>query len=115
MDRGPQDIPVLDYAINLGAAMLGGTVRFMKAWQDNFSVWGGRQVFFEGVLNAVYAGFAALLTFWLLYSWRVDSYYSAFACGIMGHMGPEGIALLKDVLTNGLRSRAAPPTQPPKE
>lgn len=112
MANGPQDIPVLEYVVNLGAALIGGGVRFLKEWRENFSVWERRRVFLEGILNALYAGFAALLTFWLLYSWEVDPYYSAFACGIMGHMGPEGIALLKDLVSNGLRSRTTPP---PKE
>lgn len=109
MALGPQDIPILDYAVNLGAALVGGAVRFLKEWRENFREWEWRRVFFEGVLNAFYAGFAAVLTFWLLYSWKVDPYYSAFACGIMGHMGPEGIALLKDVISNGLKSRTPPP------
>lgn len=113
MEKGPQDIPLLEYAINLGAAFGGGAVRWMKEWRENYRVWDRRRVFFEGVLNAVYAGFCALLTFWLLYSWKVDPYYSAFACGIMGHMGPEGIALLKDVISNGLRARTSPTA--PKE
>ena len=113
MDRGPQDIPLLEYLFNIGAALIGGLVRFMREWKENYDTWQKRQVFFEGVLNAVYAGFCALLTFWLLYSWKVDPYYSAFACGIMGHMGPEGIALLKDVIANGLRARTSPPA--PKE
>lgn len=112
LPQGPQDIPLLDYLVNLGAALLGGSVRFVKEWRENFTNWERRRVFFEGVLNALYAGFSAILTFWLLYSWKVDPYYSAFACGIMGHMGPEGITLLKDVVSNGLRSRATPP---PKE
>lgn len=110
---GPQDISAPEYLIAAGAALLGGAVRFIKEWRENFTTWETKRVFLEGVVNALYAGFAGLLTFWLLYSWKVDPFYSAFACAIMGHMGPEGVSLLKDVISNGLRSRAAPP--PSKE
>jgi len=60
-------------------------------------------------MNAVYAGFAGMLTFWLLYSWKVDPFYTAFAVGVMGHAGPEGITLLTEILSNGLRSKSTPP------
>lgn len=111
--RGPQHIPLIDYFINLGLALLGGLVRFARVWQTNFTTWKWQRVAFEGFLNAIYAGFAALLTFMLLSSWNVDLFYSAFACGIMGHMGPEGITLLTEVISNGIRSKSSPP--PPKE
>lgn len=109
MDPGPKDIPFIDYLFNIGLALIGGLVRFMREWQANYEQWALRRVFLEGTLNGLLAGFAALLTFLLLFSWKVDPFYSAFACGVMGHMGPEGIALLKDVLNNGLRSRNSPP------
>lgn len=112
---GPQDISSTEYLVTGGAALLGGAVRFMKEWRENFHVWETRRIFLEGVVNALYAGFAGLLTFWLLYSWKVDPFYSAFACAIMGHMGPEGISLLKDVISNGLRARSSVPPPPPKE
>jgi hypothetical protein len=102
----------MEYLLNLGLALLGGFVRFARVWQANFTEWRWNRVVFEGFLNAIYAGFAALLTFMLLSSWHVDKFYTIFACGIMGHMGPEGITLLTEVISNGLRSRAGPP--PPK-
>lgn len=107
--KGPGDIPALDYLINLGVAIAGASIRFAREWQMNFAAWDGRRVVIEAFINAMQAGFVGLLTFWILSSWKVDSFYTAFAVGIMGHMGPEGIALLKDVVTNGLRSRTPPP------
>lgn len=112
--QGPQHIPLIDYLINLGLAMVGGLVRFARVWQTNFATWRWQRVAFEGFLNAIYAGFAALLTFMLLASWNVDKFYAAFACGIMGHMGPEGITLLTEVISNGFRAKSNVPP-PPKE
>lgn len=113
MEDGPQNVSSLEYLVSLGAALLGGAVRFLMGWRDNIEQWVGKRLFLEGFINGLTAGFAGLLTFWLLYSWKVDPFYSAFACAIMGHMGPEGISLLKDVITNGLRARSSqpPPTK----
>lgn len=108
----PHDIPAFDWAVNLGAAVIGGAIRFMRQWQTNYGQWSKGRVFFEGVLNALYAGFAAILTFMLLQSWGVNPYYSIFACGVMGHMGPEGVSLLSESIRNAILSRTAPP---PKE
>ena len=112
MAIGPQDISGVDWAINMGAALVGGIVRFMKEWKANFDEWPKGRIFFEGVLNATYAGFAAMLTFLLMKSWNADQYYTIFACGVMGHMGPEGINMLTEVITNAMRSRDI---RPPKE
>lgn len=107
--KGPEDIPFIDYAINIGVAIVGASVRFAREWQTNFAQWDGKRVVLEAFINATTAGFVGLLTFWILASWKVDPFYTAFAVGIMGHMGPDGITLLKDVVTNGLRSRASTP------
>jgi len=112
MSHGPQDIPGLEYVVNVGAALIGGAVRFVKEWRDNFQTWSRPRAFLEGALNGLYAGFTGLLTFWLLYSWKVDPYYSAFASGLMGHMGPEGLSLFKDMIVNGLRTRSPNPATP---
>jgi hypothetical protein len=109
MAPGPDDIPIRDYAINIGVALVGAAVRFLRQWNDNFDDWRARRIFFEGLLSGVTAGFVGVLTFWLLTSWKVDAFYTAFAVGIMGHMGPEGIALLKDFITNALRLRSQTP------
>ena len=106
---GPEDIPPKDYAVNIGVALIGASVRFARQWQQNFTEWDRKRIALEAFLNAVTAGFVGLLTFWLLASWKVDPFYTAFAVGIMGHAGPEGIALLQEVITNGLRSRSSPP------
>lgn len=111
MMQGPGDVPLLDYLINLGVALVGAAVRFLRQWQENFAEWNGKRVAIEAVINALQAGFSGLLTFWILASWNVSPFYTAFAVGIMGHMGPEGIALLTEIVKNGLRSRTAPPTK----
>lgn len=111
MSQGPGDVPLLDYAINVGVAMVGAAVRFLREWRANYAQWDRKTVVIEAVLNALTAGFSGLLTFWVLQSWSVNPFYVAFAVGIMGHMGPEGIALLKEVITNGLRSRTQPPSK----
>jgi hypothetical protein len=61
------------------------------------------------LVNALTAGFSGVLTFWVLRSWSVDPLYTAFAVGIMGHAGPEGLALLKEVVFNAIKSRAQTP------
>lgn len=109
MSQGPGDIPLLDYAINLGVAMVGASVRFLKEWRTNFKAWDRRTIVVEALLNALTAGFSGLLTFWVLSSWAVNPFYIAFAVGIMGHAGPEGVALLWETLSNFVRSRAQPP------
>lgn len=111
MSQGPGNLPLLDYAINVGVAIAGASIRFAREWQMNFGAWDRRRVAIEAFINAATAGFVGLLTFWVLTSWKIDPLYTAFAVGIMGHMGPEGIQLLKDVITNGLRSRQAPPSK----
>ncbi len=109
MSQGPGDIPLMDYAINLGVALVGAVVRFLREWRTNFDTWSAGQVWFEGFTNALTAGFSGVLTFWVLRSWSVDPLYTAFAVGIMGHAGPEGLTLLKEVAVNALKSRATPP------
>lgn len=111
MIEGPSNVPLADYCINIGVALAGASVRFVREWRNNFATWGPSRVFVEGLFSALTAGFAGLLTFWVLRSWKADPYYIAFAVGIMGHMGPEGIALLTDLLKNGFRAR----TETPKE
>lgn len=103
--QGPGDVPLLDYCINVGVALVGAVVRFLREWRSN-AQWTRREVFIEALLNATTAGFAGLLTFWVLRSWSVDPFYTAFAVGIMGHAGPEGLALLKEIVANGLRTKA---------
>lgn len=110
--QGPGNLPLLDYAINIGIAIVGAAVRFASEWRANFDEWDRKRIALEAFLNATTAGFVGVLTFWVLTSWKVDPLYTAFAVGIMGHAGPEGLLLLKEVVTNGLRSRQAPP---PKE
>lgn len=112
MSQGPGNLPLLDYAINIGIAIIGAAVRFAREWQVNYEEWDRSRVALEAFIHATTAGFVGVLTFWVLSSWKIDPLYVAFAVGIMGHAGPEGIVLLKDVTTNGLRSRTAPP---PKE
>lgn len=114
MSDGPSNIPLLDYAINLGIALAGAAVRFVREWRTNFTEWQPSRVFIEGLFSALTAGFAGILTMWVLRSWKTDPYYTAFAVGIMGHMGPEGIALLTDLLKNGFRSRSETPSPPEK-
>ena len=109
MSQGPGDVPLLDYIINVGVAMVGAAVRFLREWRTNFNEWDRTRVLLEAMLNAITAGFSGLLTFWVLSSWTVNPFYIAFAVGIMGHMGPEGVVLLKEIVTNGLRSKTTPP------
>lgn len=109
--HGPGNLPLVDYLINLAIAVAGASVRFLREWRDNFNAWKPGRVVIEGLLAAITAGFVGALTYWVLASWVVGPLYIAFACGIMGHMGPEGIALLKDIVTNGLRSRSQTPPQ----
>lgn len=111
MTDGPSNIPLLDYAINLGVAFAGAFVRFTREWRNNYAEWKPSRVFLEGLFSAITAGFAGVLTLWILRSWHTDPYYTAFAVGIMGHMGPEGIALLTDLLKNGLQNRSEPPKE----
>lgn len=111
IDQGPGNIPILDYLINGSVALAGAFVRFLRRWRDSIDEWKPKQVVIEGLLDAITAGFVGVLTFWLLASWQIGPLYIAFAVGIMGHMGPEGIALLKDIVTNGLRSRSQTPPQ----
>lgn len=106
MSQGPGDIPFLDYAINLGVALVGAVVRFLREWKANYEAWSSKQVWLEAGSNAITAGFSGVLTFWVLKSWGVDPLYTSFAVGIMGHAGPEGLALLREVATNMLKSRA---------
>ena len=105
----PSDIPLIDYAVNIGIALVGGVVKFAREWQQNYATWPRGRVLIEGFIAATLAGFVGVLTFFVLTSWKVDPLYIAFAVGMMGHMGPEGIALLKDVVANALRSRTSPP------
>lgn len=112
--NGPDQIPLLDYAINIGIALVGGLVRFLREWRAHLADWDWKRTLIEWLVGGTTAGFVGLLTFLVLTSWGVDKFYAAFAVGIMGHMGPEGIDLLKEVVTNGLRSRQAPPAQPPQ-
>lgn len=108
----PSDIPLIDYAVNIGIALLGGAVKFAREWQMNYTSWVPGRVAIEGFIAAALAGFVGVLTFFVCTSWKVDPLYTAFAVGMMGHMGPEGISLLKDVVSNALRSRnATPPSQ----
>lgn len=107
MVQGPGDVPVIDYLVNLGVAVVGASIRFAREWQQNFGEWDRKRVALEAFINATTAGFSGLLTFWILRSWTVDPFYTAFAVGIMGHMGPEGLQLLKEIIANGLRSKAA--------
>lgn len=109
MSQGPGDVPLLDYVINVGVAMVGAAVRFLREWRENFASWDRKRIFIEALLNALTAGFCGLLTFWVLSSWTVNPFYIAFAVGIMGHAGPEGLVLLKEVVFNAMRSRATPP------
>lgn len=108
MAQGPGDIPAIEYLVNLGTAVVGASIRFAREWQQNFGEWDRKRVAIEAFINAATAGFSGLLTFWILRSWGVDPLYTAFAVGIMGHMGPEGIALLKEIVANGLRSKSTP-------
>ena len=109
MSQGPGDVPLLDYVINVGVAMVGAAVRFLREWRDNYGQWDRKRIFLEAMLNAITAGFSGLLTFWVLSSWSVGPFYIAFAVGIMGHAGPEGLVLLKEIVTKGLQSRASTP------
>jgi LydA holin phage, holin superfamily III len=105
LSQGPQDVPLLDYLVNVGIALVGAVVRFLREWQKHFGEWNVMRIAIEAMLSVVTAGFCGLLTFWLFYSWKMDPFYTAFGVGVMGHMGPEGIALLQDSLTNGIRSK----------
>lgn len=111
MSQGPGDIPFLDYVINVGVAIIGGAVRFMRDWRTSYAEWSASRIWIEAVLAALIAGFSGVLTFWVLRGLNTDPLYTAFAVGIMGHMGPEGIALLSDFLKNGFRSRTQTPPQ----
>lgn len=112
MTNGPSNIPLLDYAINLGVALVGAFVRFLREWRTNYAEWKAERVLIEAFFSALTAGFSGVLTLWVLRSWNTDPFYTAFAVGVMGHMGPEGIGLLTDLAKNGLNLRAS---QPPKE
>ena len=103
--QGPGDVPLLDYVINVGVALVGAVVRFLRELRSN-AQWSRRDIAIEALLNATTAGFAGLLTFWVLRSWNVDPFYTAFAVGIMGHAGPEGLVLHREIVSNGLRSKA---------
>ena len=105
MSQGPGDVPLLDYVINVGVAMVGAAVRFLREWREHFTEWDRKRIFIEAFLNALTAGFCGLLTFWVLASWTVNPFYIAFAVGIMGHAGPEGLTLLKELAFNALRKR----------
>ncbi len=107
--QGPGDVPLLDYAINVGVALVGAAVRFLREWRANFTEWDRKRIFLEAMLNAITAGFSGLLTFWVLSSWSVNSFYIAFAVGIMGHAGPEGLVLLKDAVFSAIRSKSQTP------
>lgn len=109
MSQGPGDIPLLDYVINLGVALVGAVVRFLREWRTNFDDWSAGQVWFEGFAHAMTAGFSGVLTFWVLRSWSVDPLYTAFAVGIMGHAGPEGLSMLKEAVFSAIKNRAALP------
>jgi hypothetical protein len=109
MSQGPGNLPLLDYVINIGVAIVGASVRFAREWQMNYTVWDRKRIAIEAFINATTAGFVGLLTFWVLTSWKIDPLYTAFAVGIMGHAGPEGLSLLKESLFNAIRSK------PPKE
>ena len=111
MSQGPGDVPLLDYAINVGVALVGATVRFLREWRANFAEWDAKRIVIEAMLNAITAGFCGLLTFWVLASWAVNPFYIAFAVGIMGHAGPEGLVLLKETVFNAIRNRSQTPPQ----
>lgn len=110
---GPGDIPVLDYLINVGVAVAGSSVRFAREWQQNYGIWEPGRVWIEAFISTATSGFVGILTFWVLSSWKIDAFYTAFAVGIMGHMGPEGLSLLKQRITGDISSRPAP-NPPPK-
>ncbi len=107
--QGPGDLPVHEYLINIGVALLGASVRFARQWQVNFARWDAKRVWLEAFINAATAGFVGVLTYWALRSVNTDPLYTAFAVGIMGHMGAEALQLFWELASNGLRSRAAPP------
>lgn len=109
MAQGPGDIPAIDYLVNLGVAVVGASVRFAREWQVNFTEWDRKRILIEAFIAATLAGFSGLLTFWILRSWGVDAFYTAFAVGIMGHAGPEGLSLLREALFNFVKNRASTP------
>lgn len=105
----PSDIPLVDYAVNIGIALVGAAVKFARDVQLNWQAWDRTRIAIEAFITTAGAGFVGMLTFWLLTSWKVDPLYAAFGVGMMGHMGPEGLALLKEWWSHGLRSRQQPP------
>lgn len=108
MIEGPENVPIRDYLINAGMAVAGGSVRFLQAWRANLD-WTRKQIVIEALMTILTAGFVGVLTFLLLRAWGANPLYSAFAVGIMGHAGVEGINLLKEVVANGLKSRSQTP------
>ena len=105
----PTDLPVVDYVVNGAVALVGGAVRFLKLWAQNYPDWAPPRVAIEAAIATMTAGFVGALTYWVMAAYGFSGLQIAAACGIMGHAGPDGLAMLKDAFLNAIRSRIESP------
>lgn len=103
---GPKSIPLIEYAINVGIALLGGAVSFVKMWRESFGkpeyALSSKQLTLLACERVLYAGFAGVLMLWFLKSYDINDFYIAFSVAVAGHMGPEAMELFKGALSGRL-------------
>lgn len=103
---GPKNIPPIEYIINIGIALVGGLVSFIRMWRETLAkpeaVMTLKQLALLACERVLCAGFAGVLMLWFLKSYGINDYYIAFAVAVAGHMGPEAMELFKGAVSGRL-------------
>ena len=64
MSQGPGNLPLLDYAINIGVAIVGASVRFAREWQTNYTIWDRKRIMLDAFINVFGPAIATLVPAW---------------------------------------------------
>lgn len=103
LGEGPKNIPPIEYLINVGIALLGGLVSFVRAWRESWAkpeaTMSKKQLWLLAFERVLCAGFAGVLMLWFLKSYGINDYYIAFSVAVAGHMGPEAMDLFKGAVS----------------
>lgn len=91
-ERDPLDIPLRQYGLVLGAALLGGLVSWVNRVRSGQTAAANLMSLVGELCTSAFSG---LIAFWLCEASGLSPLMTATAAGIAGHMGTRAILLLE--------------------
>lgn len=102
MVKDPTAYSVLTYVWVVVLSAWGGLVRFLNSIKGRKVPMKAREIVFELFLNCTTSVFAGLITFYLCEASNFAPLWTAACVALTGHMGAEGLKLIRTIIRNRL-------------